>query len=100
MGNDIQNLFGGKATTSVDKPAKRAQPRVSDAQVESLHRKLFDNWVTLDVLMAGLKGAWSRGTVYNWLSRDEVPESCARKIRGKCFFNPTEFALWLQRSGR
>jgi hypothetical protein len=96
---DIKQIFGGKSK-AVDPGVKSEQPRLNAAQIEKLHVKLFDNLVTLDELVAGMKGLVSKGTVYNWISSDEMPEECYRKFGRRLLFNPDKVALWIQRRAR
>jgi hypothetical protein len=72
-------------------------PRIDTKKVEKLRKQLFDNLVTLEELLAALDGRYTKATVYDWIHREGAPK---RKIRGRLFFEPGEFALWMKRSGR
>lgn len=75
--------------------AKREAGHV--AKVQKLRKMLFENLVTLDELIAAMDGKFTKATIYTWINRDGFPK---RKIRGRLFFDPSDVALWMKRSGR
>lgn len=60
-------------------------------------RKLFENLVSLEELLAEMKGTWtSKRTIYNEVCKG-MPH---RKINGRLLFDPGEVALYLQRKSQ
>ena len=58
--------------------------------------EFFDNLMTMDELLAMLRGQYSRHTVYKWCREDQIPY---HKIRGKLWFPKVEVTEWFKRSG-
>jgi excisionase family DNA binding protein len=56
---------------------------------------IFDNLLTVQELLAMLKGRYSVHTVYRWVQRCGMPH---KRIRGKLWFPKAEVIQWLERS--
>lgn len=63
-------------------------------KMETDRKGLFDNLVRLDELLAHLKHAYSRKTVYCWVG-EKMPH---KKIKGKLWFSLREVEEWLERT--
>lgn len=60
-------------------------------------RKLFENLVSIDDLLAGMSHVWSsKQTIYNEVYKG-MP---AHKMRNRLFFDPEEVALYLRRKSK
>lgn len=57
--------------------------------------RLFENLLTLDQFIEKMNGAFSKATVYGWITNG-MPH---KKIRGRLFFVPDSF-VWLERTSQ
>jgi predicted DNA-binding transcriptional regulator AlpA len=65
-------------------------------KMETDRKGLFDNLVRLDELLAHLRHAYSRKTVYAWVCKENgLPH---KKIKGKLWFCLSEVDEWLERT--
>ncbi len=81
---------------------------VDNSTFDSAHKKFkyakgsgqsefFDNFITLDELLALLKHRYSRSTIGRWRRKLGMP--CVRLNNGRLWFSKTEIFQWLERRG-
>ncbi len=58
---------------------------------------LFENCITLNELMDETRGLFSKGTFYNWISKEGMPHV---KVRGRLLFRKDQVFDWLERSNK
>lgn len=55
-------------------------------------KPLFENLITLDELMASLRGQYTKGTLYQWVHQGMPKE----KIGGKLWFDRGQVSRWIK----
>jgi predicted DNA-binding transcriptional regulator AlpA len=54
---------------------------------------LFENFITLEELLAYLKGRFAKGTIYNWVHGKRFPN---HRMRGRLYFVVDEVDQWFR----